>query len=216
MSVVLKELGAAMAKAQAEIKSAKKDAANPFFKSKYADLASVVSACRDAFAKHGLSVIQATDFEGDVMWLETYLMHSSGEFIKGRYPIRPLKNDPQSVGSAISYAKRYTYAAIAGVVTGDEDDDGNAASDRKEESAPNKPEPVFVQKGMTTDEAEHYANDFAGLVAKATNNAEIDDLVRRERKHITDLQENYWPLYESLQAIVKSTRSKFATKAAAE
>lgn len=81
---------------------------------------------------------------------------------------------------------------------------------------PKKPEQVPLKKLMTETEAEQFANDFAGLVAKAKTNAEIDELGRRERKYITDLQENHWPLYESLQAIVKSTRSKLPTREAAE
>ena len=218
----MKELGAAMAKAQAEIKSAKKDAANPFFKSKYADLASVVSACRDAFAKHGLSVIQATDFDEQGMWLETYLMHASGEFIKGRYPIRPLKNDPQSVGSAISYAKRYTYAAIAGVVTGDEDDDGNAASNRTD----SKPSQQEQQATVHDDDAEPVDEKLAvakAFVKKAIKEvgecrsiSEVDAWYGTWTRHIVKIKKDYPEEAEILTAAINAQRGSFSAREAAE
>ena len=126
----MKELATAMAKAQGQIKTALKDSKNPHFKSSYADLTSVWDACREALTKNGFSVIQRTDFEaGGEVWLETMLLHSSGEHVSSRYPLRPAKQDPQGFGSAITYARRYCLAAIVGVVA-DEDDDGNAASQR--------------------------------------------------------------------------------------
>ena len=126
----MKELATAMAKAQGQIKTALKDSKNPHFKSSYADLTSVWDACREALTKNGFSVIQRTDFDaGGEVWLETMLLHSSGEHVSSRYPLRPLKQDPQGYGSAITYARRYCLAAIVGVVA-DEDDDGNAASQR--------------------------------------------------------------------------------------
>lgn len=132
----MKELATAMAKAQGQIKTALKDSKNPHFKSSYADLTSVWDACREALTKNGFSVIQRTDFDaGGEVWLETMLLHSSGEHIASRYPLRPAKQDPQGYGSAITYARRYCLAAIVGVVA-DEDDDGNAASQRNGNHAP--------------------------------------------------------------------------------
>ena len=69
---------------------------------------------------------------GDLV-LETILMHISGEFISGRYPIRPVKTDPQSTGSAITYARRYAFSAITGIAA--DDDDGNAASNQQQAPA---------------------------------------------------------------------------------
>lgn len=127
----LKELATAMAKAQAEIKTALKDSKNPHFKSSYADLTSVWDACRVALTKNGLSVLQITNFDAADVWLETTLLHASGESISGRYPLRPQQQTPQGYGSALTYARRYALAAMVGVVA-DEDDDGNAASGRRE------------------------------------------------------------------------------------
>lgn len=201
----MKELASAMAKAQAEIRSAKKDAANPFFKSKYADLASVVSACRDAFAKHGLSVVQSTDFDDHGMWLETYLLHSSGEFIKGRYPIRPLKTDPQSVGSAISYAKRYTYAAMAGVVTSDEDDDGNAASDRKDD------EPI---DDHAAQQAKAFVRKAIKEIGECKTTAALQEWHKTWTRHVIKLRETHAEEARILDAAFTAQRDALGRQAA--
>lgn len=126
----IKALAAALSKAQGEFDHAKKDVKNEFFKSKYADLASVIDAAKKPLADNGLSVSQVVDMTdtGDLI-LETILMHTSGEFISGRYPIKPVKQDPQAVGSAITYARRYAFSAITGIAA--DDDDGNAASDKQ-------------------------------------------------------------------------------------
>lgn len=123
----IKELATALAMAQASMGFAKKDAANPFFKSKYADLAAVVEAIKKPLTEHGLSYSQGTDIDehGGVI-VETLLMHKSGEWIEGRLRMMPVKADPQGIGSCITYARRYGLQAIVGVPA--DDDDGNAAS----------------------------------------------------------------------------------------
>jgi hypothetical protein len=135
-SIQLNELGAALAKAQAEMKPAIKDAQNPFFKSTYADLAACWDCCRQALTKNNLSVIQTTRFSEKGTVLVTKLLHSSGQWIEGEYPIVPVKSDPQSLGSAITYARRYALMAIVGIAP--EEDDGEAAMDRKQDIAPRK------------------------------------------------------------------------------
>lgn len=122
------KLAEALAKAQADMSHAHKGAENPFFKSKYADLPAVIDAARPHLTANGLSVMQVTDFDEAGMWVVTQLSHSSGEWIRGRYKINPVKNDPQGVGSAITYARRYSYQAMVGIATSMDDDDGNAAS----------------------------------------------------------------------------------------
>lgn len=131
------DLATALSKAQADLKPAVKDAKNPFYKSSYADLPSVVAACKEVLSQNGLSYSQVPDFQDDKVWIETVLMHSSGQWISGRYPINPTKNDPQSMGSALTYSRRYALMAMVGVVASDDDDDGNAASTRP--AAPERP-----------------------------------------------------------------------------
>ncbi len=121
-------LAKALAKAQAAIKPAAKEAENPFFKSSYADLPAIQLACREHLAANDIAVVQTTSFDADGVVLETILAHASGEWISGTYPIRPVKPDMQSMGSAMTYGRRYALAAMVGVVAETDDDDGAQAS----------------------------------------------------------------------------------------
>lgn len=124
----INELATALAKAQGEYKVAGKNKSNPFFKSTYADLESVIEASRPALSKYGLSVVQnIIDCEEGQKILHTILLHNSGQYIESRVRIVPAKNDVQSISSTVTYAKRMAYASLCGVVTGDEDDDGEEA-----------------------------------------------------------------------------------------
>jgi hypothetical protein len=123
------KLAEALAKAQGAIEGAKKDQANPFFRSKYADLSSVWEACRKPLSDNGLSIVQTTyGDDPERVSVETMLIHSSGEWMYSRLTMRPTKSDPQGIGSCITYARRYSLAAMVGVAP--EDDDGNAASNK--------------------------------------------------------------------------------------
>lgn len=141
-SETLAKLATALVKAQAEIKFAAKDSNNPFFKSKYADLPAVIDAVKPALNKHGLSFLQIVVETG----VETMILHESGEYISGITPVIVAKqNDPQALGSAITYAKRYGLQAIVGVPA-DVDDDGEAAMGRSNKAAP-KTDKVFAPRG---------------------------------------------------------------------
>jgi hypothetical protein len=120
------KLALALSKAQAAITNATKSKDNPYFKSHYADLAAVLDVCRQPLAANELAVIQSTENEGEQIIVTTLLAHSSGEWARGRVKLKPVKNDPQSVGSAITYGRRYGLSAAVGVAA--EDDDGNAAA----------------------------------------------------------------------------------------
>lgn len=123
----IKEISTALAKAQAVMAGAKKDATNPHYKSKYADLASVWEACRKPLADNGIAVVQMTDVsERDEIIVETRLTHTSGEWIEGRLALPVSKADAQGFGSALTYARRYGLSAAVGIAP--EDDDGNLAA----------------------------------------------------------------------------------------
>jgi hypothetical protein len=131
-------LAAALSKAQADITGALKDSSNPFFKSKYADLASCWDACRKQLAANGLSVIQTTRMADQGLVLVTTLAHSSGAWIAGEMPVLIAVQGksgefkeitPQAQGSGITYARRYALAAIVGLAQ--VDDDAEAAQGRK-------------------------------------------------------------------------------------
>ena len=118
-------LAAALCKAQSQMGGAVKSADNPFFKSKYADLSSVVQAVKQPFADNGLSYVQFPISTQSAMGVVTRLMHESGEYMEQEYYLPLQKLDPQSAGSAISYARRYSLQAVAGIPAGDDDGEGS-------------------------------------------------------------------------------------------
>jgi hypothetical protein len=130
----IKELASALNKAQADMSGAKKGSKNPFFKSSYADLNSVVDAVRIPFSENGLSYSQFPIFRDGFVGVETILMHESGEFMSSELLLPMTKQDPQAAGSAITYARRYSLQAIAGIPA--EDDDGNSASQSTKKTEP--------------------------------------------------------------------------------
>jgi len=127
----LGELFGALAKAQSVMPDAKTDSKNPFFKSKYADLSSIVNAARKPLAENGLSVTQFIQEKEGTSFLFTRLGHTSGQWIDSFIRIQPPKEDIQSLGSYLTYLRRYSYAAIVGVVASGEDDDGEHTMGRK-------------------------------------------------------------------------------------
>src|SRR6185369_3604983 len=119
-------IAAVLPKAQAEIKGAVKDATNPHFKSRYADLTSVIEACKAALNKHGITFLQPVRSGESGVVVETVLLHTSGEWISDELELPVSKNDAQGVGSAITYGRRYGLQSMVGIPA--EDDDGNAAA----------------------------------------------------------------------------------------
>jgi hypothetical protein len=151
-SETINELAAALSKAQAAIKGAVEDSTNPHFRSKYASLQSYLDAAREPLSKNQLAITQLlSDLnceEMKMVTIETVLMHSSGQWLSSTFSVPVSKSDAQGFGSAITYARRYAYAAIVGIAP--IDDDGNAAT----EAAPNKGAdkakalPVSVVRGI--------------------------------------------------------------------
>ena len=128
-SDTIASLAAALNKAQAEMSGAKKSAKNPFFKSNYANLEEVINCVKEPFANNGLSFVQFPISGEGLAGVETIIMHESGEFISGEFLLKCSKNDPQGMGSAITYARRYGLQSACGVPS--EDDDGEGAMKRK-------------------------------------------------------------------------------------
>lgn len=121
-------LAKAFVTAQKATESIKKAATNPAFKSKYADLAHVVEGVIPALNEAGVGVLQFPSFDGEMVGVTTTLLHETGASVTATLHLKPTKSDPQGVGSAITYARRYSLLAITG--SAPEDDDGNAASQR--------------------------------------------------------------------------------------
>jgi hypothetical protein len=117
----INKLAMALVKAQAEMGGAVKDAKNPFFKSSYADLTSVIKAIKEPFANNGLAYIQFPISGEKSAGVITRLVHESGEWLEQDYMMPLIKNDSQSFGSILSYARRYSLSAMAGIPAVDDD-----------------------------------------------------------------------------------------------
>ncbi|EJQ77847.1 ERF family protein [Bacillus toyonensis] len=147
-SETITELAKALVKFNSEVNKIAKDADNPFFKNNYATLDTIIDEIRPILSKHGLSIMQIPSGDGQNVTLKTLLLHESGEWLESdELTMKPVKNDPQAVGSCITYARRYSLAAFLSLNTG-EDDDGNGATYGKDKpkskgnsgQAPSKPQ----------------------------------------------------------------------------
>jgi hypothetical protein len=125
------QIATALAAAQAEMKNATLNKVNPHFKSRYADLAGIRDTVIPSLSKHGISVVQMTGVADTGLTVATRLMHSSGQWLESTYPVSYDK--PQAMGSAITYARRYSLSAIC-CISADDDDDANAANDKAVEA----------------------------------------------------------------------------------
>lgn len=130
MSDSIASIATALAKAAAEIEDPEKTAVNPHFRSRYADLAEIVPSVRPVLARHGIAVLQSPGMEDDLLTVTTLLTHTSGEWISGRAMTPIQKADPQGVGSATSYLRRYALLGMLGLAAVDADDDAESAVDR--------------------------------------------------------------------------------------
>ena len=179
-------LSAAVAKAQAEIENASKTANNPHFKSKYADLAEVLNTVRPVMSRHGIAIVQMPSFESGLASVETLMTHSSGEWISNICSAPVSKQDAQGVGSAITYLRRYSLAAFAGIAQ--EDDDANAAVGQRQAPAPAKP----AEKPALPDDRFRAACD---AIASGKTSVQIV----RSRYALTAEQDNELHVLESAQ-----------------
>jgi len=200
-SETINELASALVAAQAEFSAVPKGSSNPFFKSKYAALPDVVASASPVLAKHGLAVTQSITFvngsQGPIDALNTTLLHKSGQFIEHAMILHLPKNDPQGQGSAVTYARRYAYMAILGLVA-DDDDDGNAATRPKARPAVE----AQVSKAGTTLKA---------LLAKQFPDASVrkfylEAKVGRTLNGISELSE------DEVESIIKDLQEKEAAK----
>lgn len=155
------ELFKAFANFKKKLKQPLKDANNPFFKSKYVPLENVVQVVDEAMIDTGLSYIQEIeDLEEWYLRVDTIVLHESGEHmvIKGS-KVKPVKNDPQSAGSATTYARRYSLSTAFGIAS-DPDDDGNGASQqaKSNQQSKNTQQPKAQPKPELTPEQKVVAN----------------------------------------------------------
>lgn len=188
-------LFAALSKAQGDIESASKASDNPFFKSKYADLAAIRGACREPLAKNELCVIQQPFARGQQVGVRTQLGHSSGQWVACVAVTTPKDGGPQAFGSCVTYLRRYALAAFVGVVT--EDDDGEKAEGRDKAKKPpgaswKAPTNGNADSGDTITTATLHALRSAAL-AKFKKGAEakkwlVDAFQIDDAEHLTEVQ----------------------------
>ena len=160
-------LAKALVQAISEMENASKNSVNPHFKSKYADLAEVIATTKPTLQKYGLAVAQFPCFEGGAVGVETIILHDSGEWMSGTAYSPIPKQDPQAVGSAITYLRRYSLAAVCGLTQ--EDDDGHAATKPKtaapkaetRQSTPTAPQ-AAPPKTMTEAQRKQIMSYFTG------------------------------------------------------
>jgi len=184
------ELSTALCKAQGAMQGAVKDSTNPFFKSKYADLSAVWDDIRGPFTENGISVVQMPIGGVGSVGLVTQLTHTSGQWMRSKLTMVPMKSDPQGIGSCITYARRYALAAMAGVYQ--IDDDGNTASQPNQSQSVDDSVKVDVKK-------------IQGLSKDAKDIVDLDD----EENGPANARELYEPLSSDerihLQKIMKSS-----------
>jgi hypothetical protein len=149
----LNEIAKAMSAFQGQMKSAAKDSNNPFFQSRYSNLESVWDAMREPFSKNELSAVQDVFTTDNGVSITTTILHSSGQWMEfGPLEIPISKKDAQSVGSATTYGKRYALGAACGVVSGEDDDDGEKAMNRNgEKEKPKAKEKPRAQPILPTE-----------------------------------------------------------------
>lgn len=156
----INEIAGAMIALQAQVEDAGKNKTNPAFKSKYADLSAILEAVRPALKAAKLAVIQSPSAEGNVVSVTTRVIHASGQWIEGTISMTATRTDPQGIGSAITYGRRYSLAAMMGITQ--DDDDGNAASQPRHESP-------RIEPGYITPKNDENLKARASLLADQMN-----------------------------------------------
>lgn len=165
----------ALIKAQGELKHATKDSANPHFRSKYADLATVLDTCKPVLQANGLAITHQRMSLEQGEHLVTTLWHSSGQYLQSTSRLLPTKNDPQGYGSAMTYARRYDLSALIGLAS--EDDDGNAASNAPSGNVANENAKTYAKAFKSNALRSEFVKNVENAFDKALNLKELVDLM---------------------------------------
>ncbi len=187
-------LFAALAKAQGAMQNPKKDTVNPFFNSKYADLAAVRDAVQPHLAANGLAFVQFPSADGNKVTVTGKLLHSSGEWMESSITGTARDGSPQALGSCITYLRRYQLSAMMGIAA-EADDDGNAASrPAKKERTAAQERPTFAG-GVPFEE--HLAQQAAKEAAPQADAGDFLDYIKSVRIKSQGTKNNKpWTLYE--------------------
>ncbi len=183
----IKELVTALSKAQGQMEPAVFNKVS-HFKRGYADFTSCMNACRVPLSSNGLSIMQYCDTINDKLILVTLLAHISGQWVKSYFPLNPAKLDSQSVGSSMTYAKRYSLSALLGIVSDEEDDDGEASVGRGRS----------LQKGI-----EHVENNETVEKEKYISYGQVDILSNIEDTLDESMKKRVWDTFTKSYGITE-------------
>lgn len=198
----LNEIAAALAKAQGEMSNAVLNKDNPFFKSKYADLAGIRDTVTPALSKNGIAVSQTTEFIEGFLYVCTRLIHSSGQWIECNYPIISDTNKPQAMGSAMTYARRYSLSAICNI-SSEQDDDGNEANDHGKKPAEVR-NIVGTPKASKASSREGYAQIIDEMHKAASLDA-LKEWLKMRRSTIEALPQEWIDQFDEAYALHRET-----------
>jgi len=205
----INEIATALAKAQGEMSGATKDSANPFFKSKYADLASVWEACRAALSKNGLAVIQSPSVSEGRVTMETMLVHTSGQWIRNLLSCEVKDDSPQVIGSATTYLRRYALQSLVGVAP--EDDDAEAAQGRGNGKQQQSTAQAQAQSAMPKG-FDNWLSDLESVVMEGT--AALEKAWKGSkpeyRQHLTSTNKARWEDMKRVAAAAPVLESEIA------
>lgn len=167
----IKNIAVALIDAQTKIKFAVKDSTNPHFKSRYADLASVIDAVKESLNLNGIAFIQTpTESPAGTLALNTRLLHTSGEWIEDTAVCPLQKNDPQGYGSALTYLRRYSLSAICGLYQ--DDDDGEAARMNPQD---------YIKKIQSSKNLDELQKNFASIFPEIKNDSALTKAIVSEK-----------------------------------
>lgn len=204
------KIAAALVEFSNEVKSIAHDAENPHFRSQYTSLDHMIDETKPILAKHGLSVMQFPGGDGERVTVRTMVLHNSGEWIESEpLTLKPVKIDPQGAGSAITYARRYSYAAALSLSLGD-DDDGNGVSQQPAQKAPQNQNraatpPQENSNSVTSNlisqaqinychklkkEKGIHDDDFTRMVEEISGKESIKDMTKKEASEFINLLNN--------------------------
>lgn len=223
------DLSTALAKAQAGMKAATFNKTNPHFKNKYADLAAVLEAIRKPLADNGLSVTQTTEVRENGFVLVTTMRHASGQWVASEYPL-PQAAKPQELGSALTYARRYSLSAIA-CIAADEDDDAEGARTSGQVASSPRPKPEAVKAKavdapidpetgecsphqIKADDVMAWGGLFVAAVNIARDDAEVSDWLLKNKDSLDALEGSAPKVHSRVMDRVAEKRDSFKQKAA--
>lgn len=192
----MKQIATALVKAQKAFGPALKTSTNPHFKSRYADLSACVEAVMDGLNANGIALVQQLSECNDGVIVETIFLHESGEtFNCGKLHIPAVKHDAQGYGSALTYARRYSLMSACGIAP--EDDDGNAASKKKDERPEKIVKPIDESRMnqlliaiASCENEDELRKAFAEAYKESSGNKEWNDKVINKKNEVKALLDN--------------------------